>query len=330
MTKTHGCSLKSLTPVPSVGLIGCMKSSLKLLCSAVIIYCLSAPIVLVTSCSSPSITAVNLVNTNEPDGMAYYLPKAYLFVTKNIRYIPTPTVGLTGTAPISQAFDSNSQAVSSGAGGSSKSGNTNSTGGAKQKSTSSSPSSSSGTDDALESDDQNGAAAAVSSTADGGAAPQKGAGGTQKTNDNSQMPPGNGGQVNIASNLGVVPPASISDGLIPQEFYTYQIIYLPDPAQKYGLRVKGGHGQMRATLNLVNGWMFTGPGPLGINTSSAAQTIAATGQAVGSFVQSAEQGVLSGLGIPSLGVQPPRPDKPRVKGGLAVRPTPAPWRFQII
>src|SRR5262249_48119589 len=51
----------------------------------------------------------------------------------------------------------------------------------------------------------------------------------------------------------------------------------PDLSQKYGLRVKGGVGEIRAALNLVNGWMFTGMGPYYMKDSSTAQNILATG-----------------------------------------------------
>jgi len=44
--------------------------------------------------------------------------------------------------------------------------------------------------------------------------------------------------------------------LVPQEFYTYNFVFLPDLTQKYGLRIKGGVGEMRATENLVNGCLL--------------------------------------------------------------------------
>ena len=251
---------------------------------------------LMTSCSSPRITAVNLNDKHAPEGLPYYLPKPYLFVTKNIRYIPTPTVGLTGTAPISPQFDSSSQAAaSSPASAAGDSGSkTNQSASAKAKK-SATNSAAKARDNTLTAGEKGGTnnPAPVAESHDGS--------GDQA--DNASLPAlgGNGGPVNFAVNPGVVPPASISDGLIPQEFYTYQIIYLPDRSQKYGLRVKGGYGQLRATVNFVNGWMFTGLGPLGINTSSAAQTVAATGQAVGSVVEAAGQIALNAFGIPSLG-----------------------------
>ncbi len=52
---------------------------------------------------------------------------------------------------------------------------------------------------------------------------------------------------------------------------------MPDLSQKYGLRIKGGVGEIRAAMNLVNGWMFTGLGPYYMKDSSTAQNILAHG-----------------------------------------------------
>jgi hypothetical protein len=68
-----------------------------------------------------------------------------------------------------------------------------------------------------------------------------------------------------------------SDGLAPNTFYTYHIVFVPDLSQKYGLRVKGGVGEIRAAMNLVNGWQFTGLGPYYMKDSSTAQNILAGG-----------------------------------------------------
>jgi hypothetical protein len=89
--------------------------------------------------------------------------------------------------------------------------------------------------------------------------------------------------------------------LTPETFYTYQIVYLPDLTQKYGLRVKGGVGEMRATLNMVNGWMFTGPGPVYFHDSSTAETVSAYGTAVSGVLESAASFVSSMYGIPAGG-----------------------------
>jgi hypothetical protein len=59
--------------------------------------------------------------------------------------------------------------------------------------------------------------------------------------------------------------------------FTYQIIFVPDLTQKHFLRIKGGPGEVRAALNLVNGWMYTGLGPFYFKDSSTAQNILATG-----------------------------------------------------
>jgi hypothetical protein len=69
----------------------------------------------------------------------------------------------------------------------------------------------------------------------------------------------------------------IDDGTSPDSFFTYQIVFVPDLSQKYGLRVKGGTGEMRAAMNLVNGWMYTGMGPFYLKDSSMAQNIMAIG-----------------------------------------------------
>jgi hypothetical protein len=51
----------------------------------------------------------------------------------------------------------------------------------------------------------------------------------------------------------MTPAERLGDGLAPDCFYTYQIIFVPDLTQKYGLRVTGGAGEIRAAMNLVNG-----------------------------------------------------------------------------
>lgn len=70
------------------------------------------------------------------------------------------------------------------------------------------------------------------------------------------------------------------DGLAPHTFFTYEIIFVPDLTQKYVLQVQGGPGEMRAAINLVNGWMFTGLGPYYLKDSSTAQNLMARGLAI--------------------------------------------------
>ncbi|HEX6986080.1 MAG TPA: hypothetical protein VF170_11935 [Planctomycetaceae bacterium] len=77
----------------------------------------------------------------------------------------------------------------------------------------------------------------------------------------------------------VTPGVAPSDGLAPETFYTYQIVFVPDLTQKYGLKVKGGAGEIRAAMNLVNGWQFTGLGPYYMKDSSTAQNWMAAGVA---------------------------------------------------
>ena len=75
----------------------------------------------------------------------------------------------------------------------------------------------------------------------------------------------------------MTPSGRQEDGIAPDSFYTYQIIFVPDLSQKYGLRIQGGPGEIRAAMNLVNGWMYTGMGPYYLKNSSTAQNIMASG-----------------------------------------------------
>lgn len=238
-------------------------------------------------CTHPSITAVNLNNPKEPKGIPYYLPKPYLIVSKNIRYIPTPTVGLTATVPIPSSFDPSfggNGSTNGGTGG--KPAGTNQTSKSPGTPTNSSP----GKAVATASSTNPPPATGTQTPSTGG----KGAAGS--TNAGTAY----GSQVLGPASIAVVPPASISDGLVPQEFYTYQIVYLPDLTQKYGLRIKGGVGEFRATENLVNGWMHTGPGPLYMRDSSTSQSVAAWGGAVADVGGTLGQVALSAFGIPTL------------------------------
>ena len=93
----------------------------------------------------------------------------------------------------------------------------------------------------------------------------------ERFDDNENRLPEYGEQLTPAERLG--------DGLAPDCFYTYQIIFVPDLTQKYGLRVTGGAGEIRAAMNLVNGWMYTGMGPYYLKDSSTAQNTLANGAA---------------------------------------------------
>jgi hypothetical protein len=93
----------------------------------------------------------------------------------------------------------------------------------------------------------------------------------ERFDDNENTLPEYGEQMTPAERLG--------DGLAPDCFYTYQIIFVPDLTQKYGLRVTGGAGEIRAAMNLVNGWMYTGMGPYYMKDSSTAQDMLAGGAA---------------------------------------------------
>jgi hypothetical protein len=54
-------------------------------------------------------------------------------------------------------------------------------------------------------------------------------------------------------------------------------VFVPDLTQKYVLDVEGGAGEVRAAINLVNGWQFTGLGPYYMKDSSTAQNLFARG-----------------------------------------------------
>lgn len=84
-------------------------------------------------------------------------------------------------------------------------------------------------------------------------------------------------RLHSAGGAPVTPYEAPSDGLSPETFYTYQIVFIPDMAQKYGLKVRGGAGEIRAAMNLVNGWQFTGLGPYYMKDSSTAQNILSSG-----------------------------------------------------
>jgi hypothetical protein len=79
---------------------------------------------------------------------------------------------------------------------------------------------------------------------------------------------------------GIVPPGTFKDGVTPDTFYTYHIVFVPDLTQKYAIKIRGGPGEVRAAMNIVNGWMFTGLGPFYLKDSSTAQNILATGGAI--------------------------------------------------
>lgn len=232
--------------------------------------------IFVSGCVHPSITAVNLNDPKAPEGIPYYLPKAYLIVTKNVRYIPAQPIGLTQPAAIPSSFDSSFDSSTGGGKGGGTS--TNKTGNA-----SSTPKTATGTNTNK-----------VSLTA-------KSTGGdTNNPSDGSGVGGASGGNTVGLQSIAVVPPGPISDGLVPQEFYTYNFVFLPDLTQKYGLRIKGGVGEMRATENLVNGWMHTGPGPIYFKDSSTAETLMASGQMVSDIGSTLGQIALNAAGIPTL------------------------------
>ena len=95
---------------------------------------------------------------------------------------------------------------------------------------------------------------------------------------------GTSAQLDMATVAGASPlspgGAAPRDGLAPITFFTYEIVFVPDLTQKYMLQISGGAGEMRAALNLINGWQFTGLGPFYMKDSSTAQNLMAKGVAI--------------------------------------------------
>ena len=184
-------------------------------------------------------------------GIPFYLPKPLLIVAKNFRNIEEAKTGVTDSAPIPTVFDDQAKYADLNA-------RTNFVG---LQSTGTTP-------QATDTGGSGGAGNKGGDPAPGAppGTPQGGAGSSVKSGPyfHSGGPP-------------VVPGAAPEDGLTPNVFYTYQIVFIPDMTQKFGLKVKGGAGEFRAAMNLVNGWQFTGLGPYYIKDSSTAQNILASG-----------------------------------------------------
>ncbi len=119
-------------------------------------------------------------------------------------------------------------------------------------------------------------------------------GGTQSGGEFANGAARGGQEVYSTSGAPVTPFEAPSDGLGPDTFYTYHIVFVPDLTQKYGLRIRGGPGEIRAAMNLVNGWQYTGLGPYYSKDSSTAQNILSGGIAARLGGQAARD-VLSGV-----------------------------------
>jgi hypothetical protein len=195
------------------------------------------------ACKRAEVTAVSLNPCDgklfgHETGIPFYLPKPLLIIAKNFRNIEEARTGLTDSAPIPNGFDDQSKYADLNA----------------------------------------------------------------RTNFAGLQPGTNGvtstGDVSVQTNLGnasvsparvhfpgpgpipgaaVTPETTPSDGLSPGTFFTYHIVFVPDMTRKYGLKIRGGPGEIRAAMNLVNGWQFTGIGPFYMKDSATAQNALASG-----------------------------------------------------
>jgi hypothetical protein len=214
----------------------------------------SALIVQSVGCQHPCITAVAMKPNpgcphylsflydpcQEPAGIPFYLPKPLLIISKNFRNIEETKVGLTDGAPIPNYFDDQAKYADLNA-------RTNFAG--------------------LNGTEASGAATGHNQTGDPNAPavePAKSATAAPAT-------------VYSKTGAPVSPGQAPSDGLKPEAFFTYHIVFVPDLTQKYGLKIRGGVGEIRAAMNLVNGWQFTGLGPYYMKDSSTAQNILSSG-----------------------------------------------------
>jgi hypothetical protein len=245
-----------------------------------------------TGCHHPTVTAVSLAPHvcdqrcsllrgchDDPEGIPFYLPKPLLIVSKNFRNIEDAKVGLTDSPPIPNTFDDQSKYADLNA-------RTNFN--------------FDGTGASTATDASGGGKAPAALAADPTNPPDPGA---------TKIPPAStaskSGAYAYSPNPPNVTPHDVpSDGLAPNTFYTYQIVFVPDLTQKYGLKIKGGVGEIRAAMNLVNGWQFTGLGPYYMKDSSTAQDVMASGIAARLGGQAA-QDVLKGVaGLTSGGKAP--------------------------
>lgn len=196
---------------------------------------------ILTGCHRPSITSRPLSPWNqcEPAGVIpFYLPKPLLVVSKNFYRVEEAQVGRTDSVTIPNKFDDQSTYG-----------------------------------DVAE---QSGLTVGTKPSSPGGAATDEGT----VVDDSGDDGDTDGGDTPDPTPVpqAVGPPeVDIDDGLAPNTFYTYQLVFVPDLSQKYGLKITGGPGEVRAAMNLVNGWQFTGLGPYYLKDSSTAQNILSRG-----------------------------------------------------
>ena len=234
-------------------------------------------------CHHPSVTAVSLdadacgpeccsfwgvlhhCVNQKEDGIPFYLPKPLLIVAKNFRNIEEAKVGLTDSAPIPTYFDDQAKYA-----------------------------------------DLNARTNFV--MPDGGVAqPSNGVAATSpaSTFPNTNLAFSSGPRV-FQGGAPISPYGRVTnDHLTPETFYTYHIVFVPDMTHKYGLKIKGGVGEIRAAMNLVNGWQFTGLGPYYMKDSSTAQDTLASGITANLAASGVANVIKSIASLPKTGVAAP-------------------------
>jgi hypothetical protein len=217
-----------------------------------------------TGCHHPSITAVSLSSQpcihphcfpfnlyhhcKEPEGIPFYLPKPLLIVAKNFRNVEDAKVGVTSPVPIPNEFEPT-------AGFGTLNAQAPFLGGGTPTPPEAAAGGKGGSGAGMEANTGTPTTAVAKSTT------------TQTAPYYSESGPP----------LSPAYAGVTSERLTPEAFYTYHIVFVPDMTQKYGLKVRGGVGEFRAAMNLVNGWQFTGLGPFYMKDSSTAQNTLATG-----------------------------------------------------
>ena len=129
------------------------------------------------------------------------------------------------------------------------------------------------------------------------------------------------GTSNARQSATTPPTKNGPDTVVNQTFYTYQVVYLPDPCQKFGVKIHPGIGTLDTTLNFADGWQFTGTNVKSDTTT--AQIITALGTPLQALAGLAGDVLKSGAGVAAKAAaartateEKPAPEPPEPKGDL--------------